>query len=52
MYVLADAGKPQNSALISLYDGKRALLGNYGKALLALGLNIAQPEREVAHQYV
>jgi len=43
LYVLAEAGKPQNSALISLYDDKRALLGNYGKALLALGLNIAQP---------
>jgi hypothetical protein len=43
LYVLADAGKPQNSALISLYDDKRALLGNYGKALLALGLNLAQP---------
>jgi uncharacterized protein YfaS (alpha-2-macroglobulin family) len=43
LYVLAEAGKPQNSALISLYDDKRALLGNYGKALLALGLNLAQP---------
>ena len=39
LYVLADAGQPQTSALVSLYDGKRALLGNYGKALLALGLN-------------
>ncbi|CAG0936630.1 Alpha-2-macroglobulin [Thermoflexales bacterium] len=43
LYVLADAGKPQTSALISLYDDKRVLLSNYGKALLALGLNIAQP---------
>ena len=48
LYVLADAGKPQNSALVSLYDDKRALLGNYGKALLALGLNIAQPNEQIA----
>ncbi len=48
LYVLADAGQPQNSALISLYDGKRALLGNYGKALLALGLNSAQPNTQSA----
>ena len=43
LYVLADAGKPNNSALISLYDTKRPLLDNYGKALLALGLHLAQP---------
>ena len=46
LYVLADAGKPNNSALISLYDTKRPLLNNYGKALLALGLHLAQPNEQ------
>lgn len=46
LYVLADAGKPQTSALVSLYDGKRPLLDNYGKALLALGLHSAQPNEK------
>jgi len=46
LYVLADAGKPQTSALVSLYDGKRPLLNNYGKALLALGLHLAQPNEQ------
>jgi uncharacterized protein YfaS (alpha-2-macroglobulin family) len=46
LYVLADAGKPQTSALVSLYDGKRPLLDNYGKALLALGLHLAQPNEQ------
>ena len=36
LYVLAEAGHSQTSALVSLYDGKRPLLANYGKALLAL----------------
>ena len=43
LYALAEAGKPQTSALVSLYDDKRALLGYYGKAMLALGLHLAQP---------
>jgi uncharacterized protein YfaS (alpha-2-macroglobulin family) len=43
LYVLAEANKPQTSALVSLYDDKRALLGYWGKAMLALGLHLAQP---------
>ncbi|HET7377263.1 MAG TPA: alpha-2-macroglobulin family protein, partial [Anaerolineae bacterium] len=43
LYVLAEAGKSDTSALISLYDGKRQLLSNYGEALMALAFHIAQP---------
>ena len=40
LYTLGEAGKSQTSALVALYDGKRQLLGNYGKALLALAFNL------------
>ncbi|MFN8595468.1 MAG: alpha-2-macroglobulin, partial [Anaerolineae bacterium] len=43
LYTLAEAGRSQTSELVALYDSKRQLLGNYGKALLALGLKLDQP---------
>ncbi|HZY42598.1 MAG TPA: alpha-2-macroglobulin family protein, partial [Anaerolineae bacterium] len=43
LYTLAEAGQSQTSALVSMYDSKRQLLGQYGKALLALGLKLDQP---------
>jgi uncharacterized protein YfaS (alpha-2-macroglobulin family) len=43
LYTLAEAGKSQTSSLVALYDSKRQVLGYYGKALLALGLKLDQP---------
>jgi hypothetical protein len=40
LYVMAEAGKGDSSALVSLYDGKRQLLSNYGKALMALAFKL------------
>ncbi|MGH2592657.1 MAG: alpha-2-macroglobulin family protein, partial [Anaerolineae bacterium] len=44
LYVLAEAGKPQTDAAVSLYDSKRGLLSQYATAYLALALNLDQPE--------
>lgn len=44
LYALAEAGQSQTAALTALYDTKRPLLGSYGKALLALGLNLDRPD--------
>ncbi len=46
LYTLAEAGKSQTGALVSLYDDKRQLLGNYGKALMALAFNLDQPNEK------
>ena len=43
LYTLAEAGQSQTSSLVALYDSKRQILGYYGKALLALGLKLDQP---------
>ena len=40
LYVLAEAGTPETSAAVSLYDSKRNLLSSYAKAYLALALNL------------
>jgi uncharacterized protein YfaS (alpha-2-macroglobulin family) len=40
LYVLAEAGEPQTNAAVSLFDSKRGLLSNYGKAYLALALSL------------
>ena len=46
LYTLAEAGQSQTGALVSMYDGKRQLLSHYGKALLALGLKLDQPNEQ------
>jgi len=46
LYVLAEAGKHPTSSLVALYDGKRQMLSNYGKALLALAFNVDQPNEK------
>ena len=42
LYVSAEGGRNNLSRAAALYDGKRDLLDNYGKAYLALGLGIWQ----------
>jgi hypothetical protein len=46
LYVMAEAGKGDSSALVSLYDGKRQLLSNYGKALMALAFNLDKANQQ------
>jgi uncharacterized protein YfaS (alpha-2-macroglobulin family) len=40
LYVLGEAGQSPTSDLVALFDGKRQLLGNYGKALLAMAFGL------------
>ena len=44
LYVTAEAGRNNLSRAVALYDGKRDLLGLYGKAYLALALGIWQKD--------